>query len=192
MLGLMRGRFFDALWLILPRFLFVLPPLPSFLSFKITAGVVAEVAEDGPTAGLGSADGGRALEGVLVASSFGVLRADRRGVSASSSIGVICVLIRAGAGGRAASGSARSSSPPHSPEGCETCGLLLDPLASCCVPRRCSSDFGVAAAPVAGAANDCCSAELVAWTSVDPGRGGGPIKLSLKGSGLMLSAPELS
>lgn len=69
---------FEPLALMLPRFLF---PLPFLL--RIAEGVLAVIGE--PMAGDCTADGGLADDGVLSGPSFGVLRADRRGVFSSPS-----------------------------------------------------------------------------------------------------------
>lgn len=120
MLGLIFGTnagetIFEPLVLILPRFLLPLPPLPSFLSRKMTEGVVALIGD----AAIGDciADPGRAEAGVLKGPSFGVFRADIRGVSSKESSMAISVLMWEGVFAErafAASGRARSSSPPKS------------------------------------------------------------------------------
>lgn len=86
MLGLIRGRSAgetnaDPGPLMLPRFLLPLAPLAScFVSFSSAPGVEAVIGD--PTIdGLAILDCGRADDGVLDGPSFGVLRADRRGVS---------------------------------------------------------------------------------------------------------------
>ena len=77
---------FELLALILPRFLPFLPPL-----LRIADGVLAVIGE--PAAGESSAEEGLADDGVLAGPNFGVLRAERRGVSSSPSGSGIPVLI---------------------------------------------------------------------------------------------------
>jgi len=88
MLGLIRGRsagdgMFEVLALMLLRFLFIRPPLPSCArSFSRLPGVVADMGEVSPD-GLARAD---ADDGVLMGPNFGVFLADMRGVCSVESI----------------------------------------------------------------------------------------------------------
>lgn len=78
--------------LTLPRFLLVLPPLTSFLSLRIAEGVPTAIGEPASD-GLPTVEPGLADDGVLNGPSFGVLRADSRGVLSSALGRIGCVLI---------------------------------------------------------------------------------------------------
>ena len=107
---------FELLALMLPRFLLPLPAFVSFLS-TIAEGVLTAIGE--AKVGDSSAESDLVDVGVLNGPSFGVLRAEIRGVFSSAVAPIIWVSMSLRDGRRegrfvAASGSNSSSSPPCS------------------------------------------------------------------------------
>lgn len=204
MLGLILGRKAgdtraEPLPLTLPLFLLPLVPFASdFLSLSRAPGVLAVKGEPATT-GLAAEEEGRADTGVLAGPSFGVLRAVSRGVA---SVDAGCTLVsicgKDGRGdcaiGAAAAGSWRSSNsiPGVSSlsAGCEALcfEIASDPL------RMDSRDLGVAAGPVVLEELGFCFCFPATFGDcrLEAGLGGGRIRASLRGSGLMLPFSDVS
>ena len=153
MLGLIRGSMAgetpaEPLAAILLRFLLPLAPLlSSFLSFSSAPGVDTIIGE--PLAsGLAS---GLAEDGVLSGPSFGVLRADMRGVCSSEPSGInwVCIWVSEGRrDGRFAAAAGKQRSSNWSPLVRSISG---EPLIGSGFPSLDRSDLGVAAGPAVSA-----------------------------------------
>lgn len=96
-LGLILGRNAGdrttPLLLTLPRFLFPLPPLFSILRSLSSAPGVETATGEPTNDGLGTAEAGRAEDGVIWVPDVGVSRADRRGVVSVEVEEASCVFI---------------------------------------------------------------------------------------------------